>query len=95
MQVFVSASQMPLWQSVPTVHFRPLAQAPQTPPPQSMSVSSPSCRWSEHWLDTHVNVMPSHALLLQSESTRHPPPSAQGEQVDPPQSTPVSAPSFR
>ncbi len=80
-------------QSVSTLHFRPLPQAVQTPPPQSTSVSAPSFWWSAHWLPTQRCARPSHAFEVQSVSPRHFLLSAHVGQVPPPQSTSVSLPS--
>jgi hypothetical protein len=52
-------------QSVLTWQPFPTAQAPQVPPPQSMSVSAPSLLWSTHVLLTHLDVTKSQALLAQ------------------------------
>ena len=93
-QVSVRASQACEAQSASTWHFLPVAQVEQTPPPQSTSVSGPSCRWSEHWSATQVLVAALQAFDRQSESTRHCWPGKQAGQLPPPQSTPVSAPSL-
>src|SRR4051812_45880099 len=48
---------LPLRQSRASWHFLPVAHAPQMPPPQSTSVSLPSCARSPqpwHWLPAHV-----------------------------------------
>src|SRR6478735_3860517 len=57
-------------------------------PPQSASVSRPSWRWSRHWSPTQVRVPASQAPEMQSRSSRHFLPSAQGGQ-SPPQSKSV------
>ena len=44
----------------------PTAQAPQVPPPQSMSVSAPSFLWSTHKLLTQVELTKSQMLLAQA-----------------------------
>ena len=90
-----TASQAFEVQSALTLHFWPVTQVGQVPPPQSVSVSRPSTRWSVHWLDTQVSDSPSQAVEVQSASTAHTLPLGQAEQVPPPQSTSVSAPSFR
>jgi hypothetical protein len=93
-QVSELASQALLEQSVSTPQCSPVAQVAQVPPPQSTSVSTPSCLWSVHVLLAHLPVTKSHALLVQSVLARHHLPVAQARPVPPPQSTSVSAPSF-
>jgi hypothetical protein len=62
-------------------------------PPQSMSVSVPSLRWSVHVLDAQSPDTLSQAVLVQSVLARHFFPTPQVGQVPPPQSVSVSAPS--
>jgi hypothetical protein len=73
----------------------PIAQRGQVAPPQSTSLSFPSCRWSAHWFVTHVMDTASQASLVQSLSPRHFFDAAQAGHVPPPQSTSVSFPSCR
>jgi hypothetical protein len=61
MQVRVTGSQAWLLQSPVSRHRFPSGQPPQLPPPQSVSVSRPSCRWSWHCAATHVCDTESHA----------------------------------
>src|SRR3989442_1491863 len=92
-QVSEIASQALVVQSPSIVHFRPVAQPAQMPPPQSMSVSTPSFLLSEHWFETQANDTASQAFVAQSVSAAPPLPGAQVAQP-PPQSTSVSVPSF-
>ena len=91
----LAASQALVRQSLSAAQPWPMPQTPQVPPPQSMSVSLPSFCSSLHWLVTHTWVLASHALLEQSASMTQPLSIPHGEQVPPPQSTPVSLPSLR
>src|SRR5262245_47671899 len=82
-------------QSEGTLHVFPTAHAghggaPMVPaPPQSASVSIPSCTPSVH-VAAQVPVLQS--MLAQSVETTQPCPPGQGGQVGPPQSAPVSIP---
>src|SRR3954471_11582135 len=92
--VRLRASQALVVQSPLDMHFWLIAHFVEQLPPQSVSVSVPSRRWSLHASATHSSVCPSHAMLTQSELATHLALSAQAGQVPPPQSTSVSAPSF-
>src|SRR2546422_802970 len=93
-QVSDTASQALEAQSPLTLHFLLSAHFGQVPPPQSKSVSSPSCWWSVHWVATPVRAPASQALEAQSPSTRHLRPLAHAGHMPPPQSRSVSLPSF-
>src|SRR5262249_14259542 len=88
------ALQNPLAQSVPVPHFWPVAQvlfwATQAPP-QSLSVSLPSCMLSVHETQTAAAPDPKQSLFVQSPSTLQCFVSAHLGQV-PPQSLSVSVP---
>ena len=71
---YIVAEHLLLQSSVLARHFFPTAQAPQVPPPQSMSVSAPSCLWSVHRLLTHLDVTKSQALLAQAGLLEQNPP---------------------
>jgi hypothetical protein len=77
-------------QSCPLTQPSPVAHAlhPEAPP-QSMSVSSPFFVASKQLGARHRRSVPQTALA-QSEATAHPSAVAHGEQIPPPQSTPVS-----
>ena len=67
-------SQALLVQSLLVWHFSPVAQVLQVPPPQSTSVSAPSCLWSVHRLLTHLDVTKTQALLAQAGLLEQNPP---------------------
>ncbi len=92
----VTLSHALVVQSELRVHPLPTPQAEQVPPPQSTSVSLPSCALSEHWVESHTCATASQAWLTQSLSTRHFWFTAHfAGQTPPPQSTSVSVPSSR
>ena len=68
MQVRVVASHACDAQSLSRKHTAPSGQGEQIPPPQSGSVSKPSCSWSAHWSATQVEEMASQASETQSPS---------------------------
>ena len=71
MQINFRASQACEVQSLLSRQPWPSAHGVQIPPPQSASVSTPSCCWSKHWLAMHVNPNASQALEAQSVFCRH------------------------
>jgi hypothetical protein len=82
-------------QSALCTHFCLSAHGMQVAPPQSTSVSSPSITPSVQWLVWQVCMSAWHQVLVQSLPEMHALPSPHVEQVPPPQSTSVSAPSLR
>src|SRR2546421_392453 len=87
--------QAALTQSLLVLQILPTPQAPQVPPPQSMSVSLPSDVPSWHWSATQTWFVAWQNMWTQSRCPSvHLRPSAQPEQVPPPQSVSVSLPSL-
>ena len=91
-QVVVTRLHAALTQSPSAPHRLPVAQAPQSAPPQSRSVSSPLLAPSVQWSATHRLVATLHAAEAQSEAVWHAASTAQPAQP-PPQSSAVSCPS--
>jgi hypothetical protein len=71
--------QVPLVQSLPSLHFFVAAQVGQSGPPQSTSVSLPSCLPFEQEAGA-VQMLETHCPFAQSFTTAHPSPSGQGGQ---------------
>jgi hypothetical protein len=93
MSGFPDVSQIPLWQSLGSTHFKPLAHGPQVVPPQSLSVSPGSSIlfWQE--FGPHCPLLQTW-VAMQSETLLHFCPSAQRGHpaAVPPQSTSLSFP---
>jgi hypothetical protein len=93
MSGFPDVSQIPLWQSLGSTHFKPLAHGPQVVPPQSLSVSPGSSVifWQE--FGPHCPLLHTW-VAMQSETLLHFCPSAQRGHpaAVPPQSTSLSFP---
>jgi hypothetical protein len=82
--------QMPVTQSAGTLQCLPEAQAGQVPPPQSTSVSAPSCAPSLQVVPMQTPLV--QAPVLQSVPTRQCWGGTQAAHLPPPQSMSVSAP---
>jgi hypothetical protein len=88
-----STVQRPVLQSVPSMHWSPVAQrASQSGPPQSVSVSSPLVVPSVHEASSQTPFVVQRSLV-QSLGASQDPPGGHAGHVPPPQSTDVSAPS--
>src|SRR5262245_47207490 len=82
---------MVLVQSPAVAQSSPSPQVPQSPPPQSMSVSALFIKPSSHSVATQ-RLLVLQMVLVQSAPVAQTWPSAQSPQSGPPQSTPVSLP---
>ena len=63
--LWIPPLHFPDLQSRPVLHFWPMSHAVQSPP-QSMSLSVASKRWSAQWSVMQVNEFRSHAEDAQS-----------------------------
>src|SRR5687768_12494188 len=79
-------------QSPSSTQVSPSSHVAPHEPPQSTSVSSPSCMSFAQVGSTQMSAMSSHVIETQSSPSMQPSPTSQSSGHEPPQSTSVSSP---